>query len=499
LAAGIVWGVATVWVGYLATLLWPRGDLVYESIQVLGDGTPVVRTYAFQTVGEETFRTLDGAQVAVVDREFLTSGTFNGPLRPAGVLEVPIPWRERIAASSNFQRPQTGWYLVRDAEPLGHAYFVGYDEMSKRRIGYIARNGFRPAIPPREEWFDVGRHRFINLGWSGAVCSSLGLQFGARAYTFPQIGGDRELPPWFIFLIDGDRLLQIDLAARTAQTLLESPGMLSVAVVSEPFPVTAKGQSAPLNPATSPAPIDALAATDIRRRREPLPELLAIRMADRVVLLNPPTGAKREYVLPEALRYQILNVYALRDDQLLAQVWKNQTYYGDTDLTWLKPDGTIARQQSFSLSFPFGPSEHEAVWMATAVAPSPIAWLGMLMGYAPFYWLQRYDVPTYADALARGFGIAALPFVVVIAISIALAWLTYRLQRKYCRPATGLWTTFVLLLGLPGFIAYWLENRRAKLETCESCDQVVPRDRETCAACDAQFPTPPLVGTEIFA
>jgi hypothetical protein len=57
----------------------------------------------------------------------------------------------------------------------------------------------------------------------------------------------------------------------------------------------------------------------------------------------------------------------------------------------------------------------------------------------------------------------------------------------------------VLLLGLPGFFGYWLEHRRPKLESCDACDEIVPRDREACAACDAQFPTPPLMGTEIFA
>jgi predicted amidophosphoribosyltransferase len=61
------------------------------------------------------------------------------------------------------------------------------------------------------------------------------------------------------------------------------------------------------------------------------------------------------------------------------------------------------------------------------------------------------------------------------------------------------WVTFVLLLGLPGFLAYLIEHRRAKLETCSECGKVVPRDREACAACDAEFAAPARVGTEIFA
>jgi hypothetical protein len=113
--------------------------------------------------------------------------------------------------------------------------------------------------------------------------------------------------------------------------------------------------------------------------------------------------------------------------------------------------------------------------------------------------LQTNDVPTYADGLAKVFGLAWPPLVLVIVVGAALAWLTYRLQQKYRRPGTGAWVTFVLLLGLPGFLAYWLEQRRPKLEACGSCHAIVPRDRDACAACDSQFPAPPLVGTEIFA
>ena len=88
---------------------------------------------------------------------------------------------------------------------------------------------------------------------------------------------------------------------------------------------------------------------------------------------------------------------------------------------------------------------------------------------------------------------------IVLVISAVLAWLTWLLQRKYRRPATALWTAFVFLLGAPGFVAYWLEHRRPKLERCPECGQIVPRDRDACSDCSTPFPAPTLVGTEIFA
>jgi hypothetical protein len=500
LAAGVTWGIVIAWSGYLATQLLQTSDSVYESIQVLDDGTPVIQTYSYATVVDQTYRTLDGKPVELEGRreEWLAGAYFLKPIQPSRVLEMPISWPERLAASSNFQRPQVGWYVVRDDQPLGRAYLVGYDEASRLRVGYIGRSGFRPALPPREDWFDVGRHRF---GWSeGAVASSGNLQFGSRAYTYPQAAGDLNLPTWLLFLIDGDRLLEIDLRARSVRTLLEAPGMLAAAVVTEPPTSNEQTDAAEAN---SPATANTTAATTTvttRRRREPPQQRVAIRMADRIIVLDPPAGAKREYVLPESLRERLINIFAVGDNQVLIHWWKHKDgFRGDVELTWLQPDGSIAREESVALAGPPPASERQGAWVAAVLAPVPIGWLAALSVVVPLGILQTNDVSTYADGLAKVFGFAWPPLVIVIVVGVMLAGLTYRLQRKYCRPGTGAWTTFVLLLGLPGFLAYWLEQCKPNLEVCSSCHAVVPRDRDACAACDAQFPAPPLVGTEIFA
>ena len=131
--------------------------------------------------------------------------------------------------------------------------------------------------------------------------------------------------------------------------------------------------------------------------------------------------------------------------------------------------------------------------------PISALWLvGMLLG-APLYFIQMNSAADYPSALAMVGGIAWPPLVIVLAVSAVFAWLTWRLQRKYRRPATALWATFAFLLGLPGFVAYWLEHRRPKLEPCSECGQIVPRDRDACADCRTPFPAPPPVGTEVFA
>jgi hypothetical protein len=499
LAVSAAWGVVMAWSGYVATQIWRSDDTVYESIQVLDDGTPVIQSYSYQTFVDQSYRTLDGKSVEVTGREeWLIGSFFLKPVQSSGFIELPVPWSERLAASSNFQRPPVGWYLVRDDKPLGLAYLVGYDEVSKLRVGYIGRNGFRPTLPPRTEWFDVGRHRFRY--WDGVVSSSGDLSFGGRAYSWVTAASDQRLPVWLLYVIDSERLLEIDLRARSVRTVLEAPGMLATAVVTQPLTTGEAQDAAQATPPATAESADAANSTDTRPRRDSPAQRLAVRMTDRIVILDPPSGTKREYVLPDSLRDRIIFAYVVGNNQFLVQWWKHRDgWTGDTELTWLQPDGTIAREEHIPLASPSQPSERQQAWIAAALAPVPIAWLFALVVVLPLGMLQTHQVATYADGLTDTFAIAWPPLVLVIVVGLLLGWWTYRIQRTYRRQATGAWCAFVLLLGVPGFIAYWLEHRRPKMETCTACGTLVPRDRDACASCARPYPAPPLVGTEIFA
>jgi hypothetical protein len=161
--------------------------------------------------------------------------------------------------------------------------------------------------------------------------------------------------------------------------------------------------------------------------------------------------------------------------------------------------GSVIRRQDVALTSNTGLSEGAAVVLGTVAFPVLIGYLfGPFIGI-PITMLQSNVVATYPDALARSFDIGWLGLPTAIVLSVVLTWWIYRLQRKYHRSGTGIWSTFVLLFGWPAFLAYWIEHRRPQMESCGQCGSVVPRDRESCANCNALFPTPPLVGTEIFA
>ena len=231
-AAGLVWALACVWSGYTVSLFAGSSDYVYESIVVASDGTTLIQTYSTTQPGEPSFRTLDGKPYETDVRNQLTPGIIGNPPRPPGLMEESLAWQQRVAGLSDNQRRPTSWYLIRNDAPLGHAYLVGYDEQSKLCVGYIGRTGFRRSMPPQDEWFDVGRRI---QSWSSGIFASTGyVQSGGRANF--QNYGEQRIPSWKMFLIDGQRLLEIDLRERSVRALLESPNLLDVAVATEAVP-----------------------------------------------------------------------------------------------------------------------------------------------------------------------------------------------------------------------------------------------------------------------
>ena len=84
-----------------------------------------------------------------------------------------------------------------------------------------------------------------------------------------------------------------------------------------------------------------------------------------------------------------------------------------------------------------------------------------------------------------------------VAFSLFWAWLCFRRQRKYGLRSTWLWTTFVLLFGLPAYVGYVAHRKWPARLPCPHCWRPVPRDRPACFACGHDFPPPALKGIEV--
>jgi hypothetical protein len=498
LAAGIqiVWGIIFMWTSATFTQM-SRSNQYYETVGITGDGKAVVATRSFTDPLDWSYRTFDGQPLPDLKEDnFLTSTQLPAAAGEPGVFAASVPWSSRLAALSDSRRNPTSWYVVRDRHHHGHAYLVGFDVNANRLVGYMGRNGFRRTMPPAEEWFDMERRV---LAWaSGAVASTGSLQYGGPA-TLDDVthSSQPRLPFWFLYLIDGDKLLEIDLRERTLRAVFAYKDLNAVedlleAVAPNVDDIDDASNAVPDADATTAAQAE---ETNISAPPPKQTARLVLRAAKEIIVLDPPTGDKQEFKLPESIRDQHLEVYVTASEQLVALVRDNWSWTRPR-IFWLNADGTVEREEQTTLAT-YGGAESSG--LVVAAAPIPLAWIAGVFIAGPLVELQQGTSASYIEAVGKILKETWPAVIAVTLIGMASAACTYWLQRKYHRTATGAWCTFVFLFGLPAFLAYWIEQSRPKVETCGDCGSKVPRDRDACAVCRAPFPAPPLLGTEIFA
>jgi len=513
---GVAWAVGLRWLDSLEDSLLSSRDQVYEDIYIAVDGTPVISVQSNTLVNTATLsrRTLDGKPWSV-DYEHWLGGAYLGPRNlPPGLVELPLEWNAwgaRMIGGTDGRRPPTAWYVIRDAKLVGHCYLAGYDAFSKLPVGYLSRNGFRATAPALADQFKLPAtyERRLRLFAATSQYLNWGIVWD---HNLHQEGNPA---PWLIFMLEADRLWEVDLRLRTSRVVLESPGSISTtsitALKSTVEAPSADGEAANLRSRQfrftaanmqDPVLYDVVQSPPASAEDEKpkFSGAIAVRTNDKIVLYHSPSGNEREFKLPKSVPNQGISAYWIAPNQLILHYDKGHWSGGPIhQLMWIDAAGKIEREEEVKLAGRVPEPPRRKAWKASALIPVPVLWLiGMVLG-APLYAMQMHFAADYASALALIGSIAWPPLIVVLTLSLVFAWLTLRLQRKYDRPATAVWTAFVFLLGAPGFVAYWLEHRCPPVETCRDCGRIVPRDRDVCAVCNTRFPESTRVATEIFA
>jgi hypothetical protein len=506
---GVAWGLLGGWLVALAQL--NNSSTVAEGISIAADGTPIIGTDAQESYQRITVsrRTLDDKPWPL-DYEFWLGGSQLAPYAfPGGLLRMPLAWEwaGRVGGYTDGSNPPASWYVVRDDEPESRCYFAGFDSMTRLPIGYIGRGGLRATVPERDEQFalpGVYSRQLAPFLASTQYFQMWGL-VNANRMSIQQ----REPAEWLIFVAEGNKVWEVDLRKRSARIFAEIPGIVSIAltdtlektVAPEITTDASKGAANSETRAKEPAPQStANVASEKDRKKAPdMVNILAVRTNEKLVLLTP-SGQRREFNWPREVPNVGAGVYWIAPHEVLYQFQDGHWSGGRIErLVWENDSGKVTKDVPLKLAGYPEESPHATAWAFGALVPVPILYsVGALIG-APLNMVQNYAAPTFAAGVAKSFSVVWIPLACVLALAAVLTWLTIRLQRKYRRPWTGVWATFVFLLGLPGFLAYLVECRRTKLEACPQCGAVVPRDRETCAACEKEFRAPAPVGTEIFA
>ncbi len=493
----VVYAVVVMWATSVGGRLIPS-DQPYEQLEFLADGTPVIVTYTPTDYESRTARTLDGEPV---ERKELDEGARAASLAgPQAPRRAARGWAGRILSFNDGREPAVYWYLIRTGDREGRGYFVGYDSKLKLRVGYIGGGGFRPDKPPADACFPVdgrkiaaGSHLAGRGGGTYYVYSAYSL--AARVPNYYQ--SDSALEPirgWMVYLVSRGRVLEIDLQRRSVRTVIESDRIVSIRMVDRLYPVS---------PAKDPK---------VRLARR---TYLAVRLTDRVLVLDPHGSERRSYLLPEQVAAKPFSFYQKSDGTGIVEVHLGPSRY-TVDLYWIRALEDAAGAEAGDLEVTPKvallaartvylarrrdmPDPRIASALASLVSPVPAVWTAGTTVALPLEKIWSGKARSYPAAVAMSFAEIWPGVLISFALSAGAVWLCLRRQQRWAAPWTRTWAVFVFVFGIPGLVGYWFHRCWPVREACPQCGGEAPRDRESCFACEAEFPEPAHKGTEVFA
>ncbi len=279
LGAGVTLAMAVLWCLMIGEQLLAPPGVSYD-VTVLHDGTPVVTSRLGRTYYRFwRYETLEGEELDESQVKIPLAGASFGSVDFA---QAEPSWSQRLVGFSDCRTLATYWYFVHDGRSDGAGYFEGFDSQSKLRVGYLGSGGYRPELPPRDEWFPVdGR---VLSGYRAFVGSS---SYGRLPERQGGDGTDNPLAPWIVYLLSGERIVRLNLRERSVGVVKEVPGAkeLSLFYLTDP--------SRPLREMNGyPSLRTRMAVLDAERLR-----LLDLRAGGEESCLLPPEIQGRDFVL----------------------------------------------------------------------------------------------------------------------------------------------------------------------------------------------------------
>jgi hypothetical protein len=449
---------------------WRVGSWVSESLVVTRDGTALVESRNRREHTAATYRTMDGEPLSPEATDELNRD--GGRMLEEYVLlgadssrERTLAWQERICGFIGGGGSTLDfWYLIHDGQPIGHAYLAGFDSRSKRAIGYLGRAGFGPAVPLPEQQFEMDARLLpsevacVRPWWGLAPSLAANERYSAE---FAQV-----------FLASAGTLYRIDLASRAVRT------------VPLPQPVIS------MDLASIRAATDGGESSYERR--------LLVRTSAQLITLDLKGKTISEAHLPDAVRDQDLSVYLPTTGQVVLRV-DAQDDSGRKILYWLGAGEEEPTQGEVHLARHSPPNLWKIAWGQAVMFPSPLLFGLARVVVTPREYIERYQAKSYPAALARSLSAAWPALVPVSLLAAGLAAVLFRHHRRCAERGGAAWALFVLLAGVPGAVGYCLHRTWPAQERCGWCGAIVPRNREDCLSCGAEFPEPAPRGIEILA
>jgi hypothetical protein len=450
----VVWTFAAGWAAIVVDAMSTRPVRTRETVWLLDDGTPIVRkqriTHSVNTI---SVFTIDRRPLPLTIPLSLPGDAMEGVLDGKSP-DRRLPWPARIhafRASTTASDRSEYWYAIADSE--GEMQVVGFDGRSKRLLGYFGRDGFRSSPPPRSESFflsDPFLQLWVTKGGDGDYFARFHDPGGYAVSVRKQLLGLR------------DEVVELDFVDRTVTRLWKGADTVDVAGVFLSDENGGKWRTV---------------------TREGIRWGTVIRTTDKLHLV-PLDGVGGFVVeIPMILRNQPLALRQLAEKSVLVFTRKY-----DSPLAYLAKLSPDAPPQILEVPLEYDAIRQPFTWPLAAWTPLPV---GLFATWGMGEMLADSDeMSAWRATLSHDWPRRLLELAVVLALSVALAAATWRRQRRFGLGQTVVWASFVLLFGVPGWIAYRWHRSWPVLASCAACGARAPRDRDACFRCGTSFPSP---------
>jgi hypothetical protein len=440
---------------------------VVERVQVLTDGEPTIVGTRYRRTGvvELPPQTLDRRPLELGERSVSPVVRFNRIYLTLNQVDSTHGYAVRVLQVGDQRLQLTDdygtarWYAVRDASEEGRAYLVGYDVAAKLPVGYIGRGGFRNAPPDSADQFVVG-------------------DLPRRTATVALPLDDQDAAVAYAYLLDGDRLVEVDTMRHTVREVVELPGALMMDVALRSRRISKE---------------EAVDGDRIRMERS-----LVVWQGVRFSVVDPKTGDVDAFRLPDEVQdAEGFGIHVVGPETAVIEHYPGQRNFSKTELKWTTPDGDVTREETVTVSGYPRPSERVEFMKGVAAIPVPLLF-GAIVPLV-VYFDPPFPEKSFGEGLADAVATGWPSFGLLLLVSAALAGRVWRMHRWDGRPNPGLWAGLVFLFGPPAWLAYVAERTPTPAATCPACGTRSPRNRVDCSACGEDAFLPRRLGTEVFA
>ena len=306
-----------------------------------------------------------------------------------------------------------------DGNRSNRFYLQGLNPADGRTVGYMGREGFQETRPVPVNQFVLGPLQ--REGW---------LQVPSAT------NGNRGL------LLDDRQLVSIDFSGRTVERLIDEP-LVSLEHLDRWI-------------------------AELEYMNRPKIAEWAARTAERVVVLNLTDGTERSFRIPQDLRDERFNFFALDKEAIYFTRKNGAELPADADakertaqyeLLWATDSGEITQRKPLSLAYTVSPrsdglSDEAAFRITTAAVPATLWSAGMALILRPLISSQIEEELDFSQAFRQSAGQLWWVVLLIALLCGWLSWLAFQHQKRQREPDGWFWAVFVFLFGVPGYLGY---------------------------------------------